>query len=436
VTEGGRDAGLVRSVGPWVLAASIANTVVGGGIFAAPSALAAGAGVYAPLLFLACAVPIGGVAVCFAEGGSRVPTSGGPYGCIEAAFGTLAGYVTGMLLLVSEVLACGGVAAALADTVTAGVGSRSLRGPLHAAVIVLVILGLALVNVGGVRRAARILGAIGALKIVPLAVFVLAGAAAVRGANLFHGGGLRSSGRALILALFTLMGMETALGTSGEVARPSRTIPRALGLAMLSLAALFVAIQVVAQGILGDGLAGSRAPLADAMAEVHPALRALLLGGAALSMFGYVGNDLLGSPRLFFALARDGWFPRAFAVTHPRTHVPHVAILVYAGVALTLALTGTFEELAVLAALASVPIYLGGCAAAWALARRGVARAGEPLGFRGIGAAAVTGIVGTSAIAAMASLAEIAGLLGLVAVCAAVYGVVGRLRRETTRFSS
>ena len=102
----------MRAVGTWGLAASIVNSIVGAGIFAVPAVLAANVGVYARLAFLVCAVAIGAVAICFAEGGSRIPTSGGPSGYIEAAFGPLVGYVAGTLLWLGDVLACGGVAAA------------------------------------------------------------------------------------------------------------------------------------------------------------------------------------------------------------------------------------------------------------------------------------------------------------------------------------
>ena len=93
-----RDAGLVRAVGPWGLAASTVSIVVGASIFVVPAALAANIGLYAPLAILVCAVAVGSVAICFAEGGSRIPSSGGAYGYIEAAFGPLTGYVAGTLL--------------------------------------------------------------------------------------------------------------------------------------------------------------------------------------------------------------------------------------------------------------------------------------------------------------------------------------------------
>src|SRR5579859_1457427 len=144
-----RDEGLVRKVGPWGLAASVIGIVVGAGIFTVPASLAAAAGPYAPLAFLVCGLIIGAVAICFAEGGSRIPTSGGTYGYIAAAFGPLAGYIAGALLLVGDVLACGGITAALAD-LCAGLAPKALESTVRTTAIVVIIGCVTLINVSGV----------------------------------------------------------------------------------------------------------------------------------------------------------------------------------------------------------------------------------------------------------------------------------------------
>jgi amino acid transporter len=428
--ENQRDAGLVRAVGPWGLAASTVCVVVGAGIFVVPAKLAAGVGSYAPLALLACALAIGAVAICFAEGGSRMPSSGGAYGYIAAAFGPLTGFVAGVLSWLGCVLASGGVAAALADVVAA-----VLPAPLAPAVrvftIIAVIGGIALVNVGGVVRATRLVSAATLLKLAPLLLFVVIGAGAIHGTNYASGVQPDSAGlgRALILALFAFSGMEIALFASGEVADPARNIPRALALAMAGVTLLYVAIQVVAQGILGADLAHSTVPLADAMGRISPALRALMLAGAAVSMFGLLSTELLGNPRVLFAFARDGLLPRALARVHARNRVPHVAILVNAGVAMLLALLGSFARLAIWSTLANALLYMLGCAAAWRLARRGVAQAGAALGFRWLGVAASVGIVAMLLLVALAENQEILGLAGVVGASALAFLLLDRARR-------
>jgi amino acid transporter len=423
-----RDAGMIRSVGPWGLAASIVNMVVGASIFIIPASLATNVGVFAPLAILVCAIAVGSVAICFAEGGSRIPSSGGAYGYIEAAFGPLTGYAAGTLLWFSDVLACGGISAALADVVVA-VLPPALAGAAHALVILLAIGAIALVNLGGVERGMRLVNASTVIKLLPLAIFVLVGAFATHSAN-FRGPGLAGSGglgRAMILAVFAFMGMETSLCASGEVARPERTIPRALALAMGSVTLLYVAVQLVAQGILGPSLASSPVPLADAMAQINPTLRLLMLAGAALSMFGFLSSDILGSPRILFAFARDGLLPSVLGRLHARTHAPHVAIACYAILAAAFALSGTFAELAVLSTLASAAFYIAGCAAAWKLARQGVARAGAPLRFRWLGTTTVVGCTSMMALIALASRDEIIGLVALIGISAIVYWTQTRM---------
>jgi len=365
---------------------------------------------------------VGAVAICFAEGGSRVPTSGGVYGVIEAAFGPLTGYVCGTLLWVCCVLACGAVAAALAD-VTATLFPQSLAGPARGVAIVGVIGGIALVNTGGVARGARLVSATTALKLAPLAIFLLAGAGAIHRSNFVMSvqPDAQGFGRALILAVFSLVGMETSLCASGEVVHPNRTIPRALAIALVSTTVLYVAIQVVAQGILGPSLATSKAPLADAMAHINPALRAVMLAGTALSMFGWLGSDILGSPRQLFAFARDGLLPRVLGQLQPRSHAPYVAILCYCAIAIVLALTGSFAELVVLSTLAIAALYIAGCAASWVLARRGVALSGTPLNFHFLGAATIIGIGSMLALIALGSRQEIIGLATLIGLSILLY---------------
>ena len=147
-----------------------------------------------------------------------------------------------------------------------------------------------------------------------------------------------------------------SLSASGEIAQPSRTIPRALAIAMLSVTFLYISIQVIAQGILGPSLATSTVPLADGMARVSPALRHADAGGAGLSMFGWHWERPSRQSSYPVCLRTRRIAARApWEMLHPRTHTPHVAILCYAALVIGFALTGTFAELAVLATLATAP---------------------------------------------------------------------------------
>ena len=428
--EAARDRGLMRGIGPWSLAAAIVNVVVGAGIFALPGGMARAAGPYALFAYLVCALAMGAVVLCCAEAGSRAPTSGGIYGYVEQAFGPMPGFVAGVLLWLSCVLGCGGIAAALAASLARL--APALAGPVpRAAVIVGVVAALTAVNLLGVRTASRLIAAGTVIKLIPLALFVGVGALFLSPARLSAGAAPSAEGvgRAILLSLFAFQGMETVLGASGEVREPARTLPRGLVGAMAFVAVLYVAIQLVAQGLLGADLAGSQAPLSDALSRVDARLGTVVLVGAALSMGVWIGSDLLGAPRVLFAFARDGFLPAALGRVSSRG-VPAIAIVTHAVIAVALAITGTFEQLAALSVLAGCLLYIGGCASAWRLRKRGVAQQGRPLVLPGLVVWVVLGVGSMAAVIALGRPLEIAGLLAAVLLSCALYGGVKLARRR------
>jgi amino acid transporter len=135
----------------------------------------------------------------------------------------------------------------------------------------------------------------------------------------------------------------------------------------------------------------------------------------------------MGTPRVLFAFARDGLLPGALGRLHARSNAPHVSIVCYALIAIGLAISGTFAELAVLATLTEAVLYILVCAAAWQLARRGIANVGQPLKFKWLPAAVLVGSVSMLGAIAAASQEEILGLLALSAVFVAVYWLRTRL---------
>jgi APA family basic amino acid/polyamine antiporter len=405
------------------------NGVVGAGIFTLPAAMALQAGAAAPWAYVVCALAMAPVVICFAEGGSRVPTSGGAYGTLETAFGPGAAFVTGVLLIVSALLASGGVAAALADMTIATL--PALAGPAGRTGLILLILGgLAALNLTPVQTASRIIGIAAAVKLLPL--FVCLGAifyghaAPVSTASAMPGG----FGHAVILALFAFCGMETPLGASGEVRDANRTLPRALIGAMLFVLALYLAIQFTAQRFLGESLAHSAAPLADAAGHVSQAARAILLAGAGVSMLAWLASDVLGSSRMIFALGRDGTLPAFLGRVSARGFVPANAVIAYVIVASGLALSGSFLALIVASALNSAAIYVLACAAAYQLHRRRVALSGPPLNFVALPVIAVCGVAAMLGVILAAEWGQIIGLGATVAGASLCYVLIVRGRRR------
>ncbi|MDO6415485.1 amino acid permease [Sphingomonas sp. BIUV-7] len=419
-----------RGVGTWALAASIVNGVVGGGIFTLPKSMAASAGPYTLLVYLGCALVMGAVVICFAESGSRVPTSGGAYGTVEAAFGRRWAFLCGIYIWLASVLACGGIAAAFCDGIATLTPALAGPGP-RIAMLLAMFGGIATVNLLGVGLAARIIASGTVIKLIPLGLFLIVGGFAILSGHrppatdvVAQPLDLLTLGAAVQLALFAFCGMETPLAASGEVADPARTVPKATMLAMVFVPFLYIAIQLVAQGLLGPALAGSAEPLADAMATVSPTLGIVLLFGAALSRLVWIGSDIFGAPRVLFAFGRDGLLPAVFGRVHPTWQTPHVAILFHTGLAFFLAVTGTFEGLAILSTLATAGIYFLACAAALSLRRRGIAVSGQPLAFRLLTPAAWMGMVAMIVLVVIGKTSDIVGFVAVTVGSLALFAVM------------
>jgi len=356
-----RDSQLIRALGIPAFTLIIINTIVGSGIFGLPAAAAQVLGPAAPIAYVGCSLLVGLVALCFAECGSRVPATGGTYVWARTAFGPAVGSSVGYLMAFANLVGSNAAVGALL------LGSLTRALPHQPAwelrlVVVLIYLLLALTNIRGVKAGGRVSTAMALIKVTPLLVLAGAGIFAINSDNLriVQGPSGKELGAGMVLLFFAFMGTEGPLSSIGEVKEPSRTIPRALGLAVLMTGMLYLLVHVVAQGVLGPRLAeATDAPLAEAAAVVFgPAGRTLLLWAAILSTTGYFTGDILSGPRMFNALGIDGLLPRWLGRVHSVYHTPHVAIAFYAALCCLLALTGTFRALAVFASAGTLVVYL------------------------------------------------------------------------------
>lgn len=383
------DEGLVRAIGVSGLAATTFNIMIGGGIFVLPAAAAAALGARAPVAYVICALAMSLVLICFAEAGSRVSLTGGPYAYVTLAFGPFAGFLSGVLLWVMAVFAVSAVSSALAGS--AAVLWPLLAQPVPRATFLVIVIGVVTaINIRGVRGGARLVELMAVIKLLPLFLFVIAGAvvagAAAPESPAATGGDL---GGTVLVLIFAFAGSESALVPSGEVRDPARTVPRALALAMLTAMLLYIAVQLVAQRVLGVSAlaAATSAPLSAAAARIAGPLGAGVIAAAAvLSMFGNVSGMTLATPRALYALGRDGFLPfvsPALASIHEAYRTPYVAILAQSAIVCALATTNGFVALAVLANVSVLTLYVVCCAATIVLRRRDVQQAGAPFRIPG-----------------------------------------------------
>lgn len=380
MTRARSEGSLIRALGVWGLAANIVNITVGGGIFRLPAAAAAALGPAAPVAYVVCAVAMTLIVLCFAEAGSRVSLTGGVYAYVEVAFGPLIGFVTGVMLWAGITAATAAVASFFADAMVALIPSLG-SGHARATSLIVVLVALAALNIGGVKGASRFNVVMTLAKLLPLVLLLVVGVASIKSQNLvWHGAPAMSDvGRASVVLIFAFLGVETALVPSGEVRDSSTTVPRAIFIAMTAVTILYIAVQIVAQGILGTALAGQKTPLAEAAAVALGAPgRTLILIGSTISIFGYVSGMTLAVPRMLFAFGRDGFLPSQLASVHAKFRTPHIAIVIQTLIVIGLAVTGSFEKLAIIANGSVLLVYAACCVAVVELRRQKVQESGTP----------------------------------------------------------
>ena len=350
---------LRRDIGFVGAALMVLNGLIGAGIFALPGKVAANAGLLSPWLFLVVGLFFLAVVLSFAELASYYEQSGGPVLYARDAFGPVAGFATGWILFISRVAAF----AANATVMALYLGSLEpwfATGIGRAAVISLVTLGLTWANVLGVRDGVRTMAVFSILKLTPLLLLVLAGLGEVTATTLIPAGPyfFDELGSTALLLVYAYVGFETMAVTAGETKNPRKNLPGALVRTVLMVGFLYFLIVLVFVSEV-DPVDYGTATLIDVGRKLAGPVGAIgITICAVFSIGGNLSQSILAAPRLLFSLAENRLLPASFRRIHPRYSTPDVAIVASGLLALGLALSGTFVQLAVASSLARLIVYI------------------------------------------------------------------------------
>jgi APA family basic amino acid/polyamine antiporter len=354
---------LKREIGIRPLTLAIINSTIGTGIFVLPAIIAQSLGAASIIAYFVCGLLISLIALCFAEVGSKTEVSGGTYEYIETAFGPFAGFIANNIYWFGAcVTADAAFVNALADTLK--YFFPFLGDELYRVIFFFIIFGgLTWLNIRSVKYGVRFIEIATIAKLFPLLFLVFAGVNFISVDNLkwtftpsFH-----DISSASLILFFAFMGMEVPLSNGGEIKNPKRTVPVSILLSIVLVLVVYIAIQMITQGVLGNTIAAHKdAPLA-AVAEVimGKAGMTIIVITTSISMLGIFSGDVLCIPRILFAGARDGLMPKALAKVHSKYFTPYVAIAVYTSLGFLMATFGGFTQLVILASASLLLIYLG-----------------------------------------------------------------------------
>ncbi len=356
--------GLKREIGVWGLTSNIINIVIGSGIFVLPALVSEGLGSAGILAYLFCGFLITIIMLCFAEVGSKVTTTGGAYAYIETAFGKYFGFLTSNLLIFgTSLMATAAVANALANTL-------SYIFPIfndflfRSGFFITIFTGLTIVNIIGVKQGITLIKFTTIAKLTPLLLLVIWGSTEIVFENLLwqKEPSFSEIGKVSLILFFAFQGAESSLSVSGEVKNPRKTVPKGIMLSFLIILLIYIAVQLVSQGILGDSFPNYKAaPLAEVAKRIMgPVGVTLMIVGAAISMFGYLTSDLLNMPRVLFRAAKDRVIPiKPLSLVHSKFATPYIAVIAFTTLGCFFSITGEFKQLAILSSSSVLLVYLG-----------------------------------------------------------------------------
>ena len=363
--------GLIRAIGRWDLVAVAINGIIGAGIFGLPSKAYALIGSYSLFAFVACAIVVVLIILCFAEVGSRFKDTGGPYLYAREAFGSIVGFEVGWLIWLVRITAFAANCNLLVGYLGFFYPDSGNRWPRFG-IITGVVVGLTIINLIGVRQAAITGNLFTIGKLVPMLLFVSLGLFFIQPQHYSFAvrPEIGAFSQSVLLLVYAFSGFEMAAIPAGEVRDPQRNLPMAILVAIAVVAIVYILIQIVCVGTLPD-LASSQRPLADSASRfMGTAGGAIISAGAIISMTGNLNVVLLSGSRMPFAMAERKELPPFLARTHQKFHTPHISILITAAIALAVTLSGTFIYALTISTLTRLASYAVTCAALPLLRRR------------------------------------------------------------------
>ena len=370
---------LRRSLGFTDLLLITIGTVIGSGIYLVPSLVLRQTAGHTGLAFAVWAVAgflslLG--ALTYAELGAMKPEAGGLYAYLRDAFGPLPAFLYGWASFL--VIASGSIAAlavAFANYLSPLLPFR-VPGPIISLVVILVV---ALINIRGTRGSATVQNWTTGAKFGVL--FLLSAVLTLRGTG---GAGLPTApievpngslaagfGAAMIGVLWAYEGWQYVTFSAGEAKDPQRTFPRAISIATFLLIVLYLMANLGYVRALGPaGVANSQRVAADAIGTIlGPVAGAVVSALILVSIFSALNGLILTTPRMYYAMARDGLFFKKLTSVHPRFGTPAFAIVTLTAWGALLAASGTFSQLLTYAVFTGWIFYALGALAVMMLRR-------------------------------------------------------------------
>ncbi|MGH7607474.1 MAG: APC family permease [Gemmatimonadales bacterium] len=383
---------LSRRLGLWSAVAVLVGSTIGSGIFRTPAGVAQRVD-DVPLFLLAWA--LGGLvvlcgALTFGELAAAFPRSGGVYAFLRETFGPVPAFLFAwaeLWIIRPGAFGAIGITASAYTlrtfgfdpaAVAATLGPVEIRAEQWLGALFIIVVGA--VNYFGIHRGAIVQNFSTLFKVGALVLLVLLGFALGSATGMPEGGvfaqraavGLSPFLLAMVAILWAYDGWADLAFVGGEVKDPQRTLPRALLIGTAAVVVLYLAANLVYLYLIPIvQMKGAELVAADvARLVIGPAGVIVVSGAIAVSTFGTLNGSMMTAPRIFFAAAEDGLFPRAIARVDPRTTAPVGAVVLMTVMGVIFIMIRTFTQLADQFIIGIWPFYALAVAGVFVLRRR------------------------------------------------------------------
>jgi APA family basic amino acid/polyamine antiporter len=356
---------LRRTLGPFSLTTLGVGAIIGAGIFVITGTAAAqyaGPSLVLSMIFAAIGCAFAGL--CYAEFASMIPVAGSAYTYSYATLGELFAWIIGWDLILEYALGASTIAVGWAGNFTSILQDMGIQFPaafagppgslvalpdgstvtgvfnLPAAVIVLLVSAILIV---GIRESAGFNTVIVVVKVAVLLLFIAFGIKYIDRAN-WHpfvppntgkfgefgwSGVLRGAG----VIFFAFIGFDAVSTAAQEARNPQRDMPRGILISLVVCTILYIAVALVLTGIVHYSKLNAPAPIALGVDSTGLTwLRPIIKLGAIAGLSSTMLVMLLGQPRIFYSMSRDGLLPPMFSKVHPVFKTPYITTALTGGV--------------------------------------------------------------------------------------------------------
>lgn len=364
------DKNLERTLGLFPVVNIVVANIIGAGIFTTTGYLMDF--LDSPVVMLSLWL-VGGIisfcgALAFGELGAAFPQAGGEYIFISKLFHPLPGFLSGWLSLIvgfSAPIAASAIGFA-SYFIWAFPSIQTWLQPAHFLsteivskfLAIALILVFTLIHSRGIILGAKVQNGLTMLKVILVIGLIIAGFTIGNGSLehfrqeqvfQFDFKGWKSVGLSLMFVMFAYSGWNSATYIGSEIRNPRKIIPWSLlvstGIVMVLylLLNLFFVYAVPPDKMVGEPEIGGLAA-GSAFGPVAETIISLLI---SFALFSSLSAFVILGPRVYYSMAREGYFFKIFSRVHPRFNVPVWSIVLQSFIAIILVLSGTFEQILV-----------------------------------------------------------------------------------------